>query len=73
MDVYEAIYTTRAMRRLAPDPIPDEVLRRLFDAAIRGPNSGNEQRFRFMTVEDPGMKSTMQVIYAECLAELHST
>ena len=40
MDVYEAIYTTRAMRRLEPDPIPPEVLPRLFDAAIRGPNSG---------------------------------
>ena len=73
MDVYEAIYTTRAMRRLEPDPIPPEVLPRLFDAAIRGPNSGNTQLFRFVCVTDPEMKQTMQGIYRECLDELNAT
>ena len=73
MDVYEAIYTTRAMRRLAPDPIPDELLPKLFDAAIRGPNSGNTQLFRFVCVTDPTMKQTMQRIYRECLTELNAT
>ncbi len=73
MDVYEAIYTTRAMRRLAPDPIPEELLPKLFDAAIRGPNSGNTQLFRFICVTDPEMKQTMQQIYRECLTELNDT
>jgi len=73
MDVYEAIYTTRAMRRLAPDPIPEELLPKLFDAAIRGPNSGNTQLFRFVCVTDPDMKQTVQVIYRECLTELNAT
>ncbi|NNE72600.1 MAG: nitroreductase family protein [Acidimicrobiales bacterium] len=73
MDVIEAIYTTRAMRRLSPDPIPDEVLPKLFDAAIRGPNSGNAQLFRFITVTDPEMKQTVQGIYRECLDELNAT
>jgi len=73
MDVYEAIYTTRAMRRLAPDPIPEELLPKLFDAAIRGPNSGNTQLFRFICVTDPEMKETIQEIYQECLTELNAT
>jgi len=73
MDVYEAIYTTRAMRRLSPEPIPEELLPKLFDAAIRGPNSGNTQLFRFLCVTDPGMKKTIQGIYRECLTELNST
>lgn len=73
MDVYEAIYTTRAMRRLAPDPIPQELLPKLFDAAIRGPNSGNTQLFRFICVTDPEMKQTIQQIYRECLTELNAT
>ena len=60
MDVFEAIYTTRAMRRLKPDPIPEELLPKLFDAAIRGPNAGNQQQFRFITVTDPEMKATVQ-------------
>lgn len=46
MDVDEAIYTTRAMRRLSPEPLPDGLLPKLFDAAVRGPSGGNEQRFR---------------------------
>ena len=41
MDLYEALYTTRAMRRLKPDPIPDEVLFQVFDAAIRAPSGSN--------------------------------
>lgn len=38
MDLYEAMYTTRSMRRVKPDPIPEDVLARLFDAAVRGPS-----------------------------------
>lgn len=73
MDVYEAIYTTRAMRRLAPDPIPEHVLPKLFDAAIRGPNSGNTQLFRFICITEPDTKQTIQQIYRECLTELNDT
>ena len=29
MDVYEAIYTTRAMRRVKPDPIPEDILKKI--------------------------------------------
>jgi nitroreductase len=37
MDIYEALYTTRSMRRLKPDPIPYDVQARILDAAIRAP------------------------------------
>ena len=43
MDVYEALYTTRAMRRIKPDPIPLDVQQRILDAAIRAPSGGNTQ------------------------------
>jgi len=33
MNIYEALYTTRAMRRVRPDPIPHEVQARILDAA----------------------------------------
>ncbi|MEY3148417.1 MAG: hypothetical protein RL688_1636, partial [Actinomycetota bacterium] len=32
MDISQALYTTRAMRRVKPDPIPDEVMAKLLDA-----------------------------------------
>lgn len=73
MDVYEAIYTTRAMRRLSPEPLPDDLLPKLFDAAVRGPSGGNEQRFRFLTISNPDTKQEIQRIYRACLDELNAT
>ena len=35
MDLHEALYTTRATRRVRPDPIPEAVEARILDAAIR--------------------------------------
>ena len=61
MDIYEAIYTTRAMRRLKPDPIPYEVQGRILDAAIRAPHIG--EGWRFILVDDPGIKSQLAPLY----------
>jgi nitroreductase len=58
---------------MSPEPIAQDVLPKLFDAAIRGPNSGNTQLFRFICVTDPEMKKTVQGIYRECLDELNAT
>jgi len=73
MNLDEAIYTTRAMRRVKPDPIPDEVLERMFDAAVRGPSGGNTQLFRFLLVTDPETKAKIGPIYRTCLDELNAT
>ena len=35
MELHEALYTTRAMRRVRPDPIPLDVPARILDAAVR--------------------------------------
>ena len=55
MDIAEALYTTRAMRRVKPDPIPLEVQARILDAAIRAPSGGNTQNWRFLLVDDPAV------------------
>ena len=47
MDIYEALYTTRAMRHVKPDPIPFDVQERILDAAIRAPSGGNVQDCAF--------------------------
>ncbi len=70
MDVYEALYTTRAMRRVKPDPIPLDVQRRIFDAAIRAPSGGNAQGWRFLWVDDPALRGKLGPIYRACLALL---
>lgn len=63
MDVYEAIYTTRAMRRLKPDPIPYDVQARILDAAIRAPNIGQE--WRFILIDDPEIKAQLAPLYRQ--------
>ena len=56
MDVFEAIYTLRAMRRLKPDPVDEELVWKVLDAAIRAPNGGNLQPWKFIVVTDPEKK-----------------
>ena len=73
MDLYEALYTTRAMRRVKPDPIPLEAQRRILDAAIRAPSGGNAQQWRFLLVDDPAIKQQLGPIYRDCLAKLFET
>ena len=43
MDFFDVVTTQRAMRRLKPDAIPDDVVRRIMDAAICAPSGGNRQ------------------------------
>ena len=73
MDLYQALYTTRAMRRVKPDPIPDEVIAKLMDAAVRAPSGGNTQKWRFLFVTDEAKKQALQKLYREGLTELNAT
>lgn len=73
MDIYEALYTTRAMRRVKPDPIPAEVQAKILDAAIRAPSGGNTQNWRFMLVDDPEIKTKLAALYEPALSSLWTT
>ena len=73
MDVYEALYTTRAMRRCKPDPIPIDVQKRILDAAVRAPSGGNTQNWRFLVVDDPEVRNQLGPIYRRCMAMLWET
>ena len=73
MDVYEALYTTRAMRRCKPDPIPIDVQQRILDAAVRAPSGGNTQNWRFLLVDDAEVKTQLGPIYRECMTLLWAT
>lgn len=50
--IMEVMATMRAMRRLRPDPVPDELLERLVEAATWAPSGGNVQAFSFVVVTD---------------------
>jgi len=56
MPLSEAMETQRAIRRLKPDPVDDEVVLRLIDLAIRAPTGSNAQNWEFIVVRDPKIK-----------------
>lgn len=58
--LFETLYTSRALRRFKPDPVPEEVVFQLLDAAIRAPTGHNRQDWRFVVVTDQAAKQKMQ-------------
>ncbi len=69
-DLFSILQTTRAMRRLKPDPIPDELLNRVLRAAVTAPNGGNRQTWRFLVVKDTAVKRRIQHYYKKALDEV---
>ncbi|MCU1378369.1 MAG: nitroreductase [Acidimicrobiales bacterium] len=73
MELREALYTTRAMRRVSDKPIPKDVQARILDAAVRAPSGGNAQNWRFLLVDDPAVKAQLGPIYRDCMDILWSS
>jgi nitroreductase len=65
MDIFEAMYSQRAMRRLKKDPVPEELIWKVLDAAIRAPSGGNLQPWRFIVVTDPEKKKKIGEWYLD--------
>ncbi|MEM8769407.1 MAG: nitroreductase family protein [Pseudomonadota bacterium] len=63
MELYDAMSTLRAVRRLKPDPIPEAVLERVFTAATWAPTGGNHQGWRIVAVQDPAKKQALEDLY----------
>jgi nitroreductase len=61
--LFEAIHTARALRRLKSDPVPDELITRILDAAIRAPSASNTQNWAFVVVKEAGQRRRIAEIY----------
>jgi nitroreductase len=70
MDFFEVASTQRAIRHLKPDPIPDDVIRRLLETAICAPSGGNRQGWSFVVVKDPGLRARIGALYRQCFDEI---
>ena len=64
MPLYEAMSTLRAVRRLRPDPIADDVLHRVVVAATWAPTGGNVQPWRVVVVRGDTQKKGLAALYA---------
>ena len=67
MGFFEVIYNARAMRRLKPDPVPEEMLLRLIDAANQAPSGSNAQVARWLVVRDPEQKAKLAALNKEAV------
>jgi nitroreductase len=68
MDIWEALYTTRAMRRLDTKPVPEADLWKICEAATKGPSGSNAQPVRWIVVTDPDKRAQLGAIYKKCWA-----
>jgi nitroreductase len=69
-DLFEILHTTRAMRRLKPDPVPDELIREVLQAGASAANGGNRQHWRFLVIKDPEIKRQVQRYYKKALDDV---
>jgi len=69
-DLFEIMQTTRAMRRLKPDPVPEDLIRQILEAGVCAANGGNTQRWRFLVIKDPKIKTAVQVFYKRAFDEV---
>ncbi len=63
MDFREVIETTGTCRFFRPDPVPDDVLRRVLDATRWAPTGGNRQGVRFIAVRDAAKRRALRDVY----------
>jgi nitroreductase len=61
----EALHSTPSRRYLSPEPIPDDVLWDILDAAIRGPSGGNAQHWGWVVVTDQEVKDRVAAWYRD--------
>ncbi|PKB79698.1 MAG: hypothetical protein BZY88_12015 [SAR202 cluster bacterium Io17-Chloro-G9] len=63
IDLFEAIDTQRAIRYFRPDPVPDELITRLLQAAIKGPSGGIRQGWGFIVIRDQEIRRKIGDLY----------
>jgi nitroreductase len=69
METLEAIATRRSNRQFRADPIPQDVLEKILNAAIMAPSGKNRQPWRFVVVRED-KRSEMVAKMCETLAKL---
>lgn len=59
MPLEEAMMTQRAIRRLEPDPVDDDLVLKVIELALRAPTGSNAQNWEFIVVKDPAVKAKL--------------
>lgn len=63
MELAEAMTTQRAVRRVKPEPVDDDVLKKILGLAIKAPTGSNAQNWEWIVVRDPKVKAKLAKQY----------
>lgn len=61
MDIYDAIKKRRSVRSYKPDPVPEDKLKRILEAARLAPSAKNKQDWKFIIVKNPEKRKKLSV------------
>src|SRR5438309_6227330 len=59
VDAYLAVVSKREVREYEPRPVPEEILRRILEAARATGSSKNSQPWRFIVLRDPARRRAL--------------
>jgi nitroreductase len=68
--LFEIMRSTRSMRRLKPDPVPDALIRQILEAGTYAANGGNMQSWRFLVIRDAAIKQAVAAFYKRAWDEI---
>jgi nitroreductase len=69
-ELFEIMRTTRSMRRLKADPVPNSLLNKVLEAGTCAANGGNMQSWRFLVIRDPAIKAAAAIWYRKAWHEV---
>ncbi|MFC7752683.1 nitroreductase family protein [Tsukamurella soli] len=73
MPLQEAMRTQRAIRRVLPDPVDDEIVLRCIELAQRAPTGQNGQQWQFVVVKDRRVKQRLGRRYRQAWTLFYRT
>ena len=59
MDFFDVVHTQRAIRSFKPDPVPEEAIWRMIDAAVRAPSGSNLQPWIWLVVREKSKREAI--------------
>jgi nitroreductase len=71
MGIFEVMYSTRALRRYKPDPVPDDVIAKIVEAGTRAASGSNDQSWLFMVVTDAAQRKRVGDVYRKAADRAH--
>lgn len=63
MELREVMRTTAAVREFTDEPVPDEVLHAVLDAARFAPSGGNRQGWKVIVLQDRAIRTRIRELY----------